>query len=49
LIQQVKAYEELAVEAAVRRDRASAILALTAHPLVRSARIAAQAVEDLGL
>lgn len=35
ILQVVKAYEELTVEAAVRGDRRSALLALSVHPLVR--------------
>lgn len=35
ILQVVKAYEELTVEAAVHGDRRSAILALSVHPLVR--------------
>lgn len=42
LIQHVKAYEELAVTAALTRDRAALYLAVVAHPLTRSA---ADAVE----
>jgi 6-phospho-beta-glucosidase len=40
LIQHVKAYEELAVRAALSRSRRDLYLALVAHPLVESASIA---------
>jgi len=36
LLQHVKAYEELTVEAAVRKDYKTALLALTTHPLTTS-------------
>ncbi|MCA9448269.1 MAG: 6-phospho-beta-glucosidase, partial [Candidatus Omnitrophica bacterium] len=35
ILQVVKAYEELTVEAAAKGDRRSALLALATHPLVR--------------
>ena len=47
LIQHVKAYEELTVRAAVEGDRRLAILALATHPLVPTASIATQIVEEL--
>ena len=40
LVQQVKAYERLAVKAAIHGDRAAALKALMANPLVRSYRTA---------
>lgn len=40
LVQQVKAYERLTVSAAIRGDRATALKALMANPLVRSYRTA---------
>jgi 6-phospho-beta-glucosidase len=45
LLQQVKAYEELTIEAAVTGDRQAALQALVANPLVPSVR-AAKAVLD---
>lgn len=47
LIQQVKAYEILAVEAGVRGDAAKALLALVNHPLVPSAAVAKKLLADL--
>jgi 6-phospho-beta-glucosidase len=47
LIQHVKAYEELAVTAAVEKNKRAALLALSAHPLVPSVQIAAEIVEAL--
>lgn len=47
LMQQVKAYEELAVAAAVQRDRQRAVLALVAHPLVGDAELALRLVDDI--
>ena len=47
LIQSVKAYEELAVEAAVTGDYNTALLALTIHPLVPSANIAELILNEL--
>lgn len=47
LIQQVKAYELLAVEAAVRHSRAAAILALAGHPLVADAGLAVTLVNEI--
>ena len=47
VIQHVKAYEELTVKAAVERDRKTAILALAAHPLVPSVRVAIGVVDEL--
>lgn len=40
LVQQVKAYERLAVRAAIHGDRSAALLALMANPLVRTYRTA---------
>ncbi|MGQ9779114.1 MAG: 6-phospho-beta-glucosidase [Bacillota bacterium] len=47
LLQQVKAYEELAVEAAVTGDRGLALQALAAHPLVPSVSVARALLADL--
>lgn len=47
LLQVVKAYEELAVEAAVHGDFSSALMALTTHPLVKSASIAEKILRDI--
>jgi len=47
LIQHVKAYEELTVQAAVDKDRRAAILALATHPLVPSVTIATEVVAEL--
>jgi 6-phospho-beta-glucosidase len=47
LIQHVKAYEELAVRAAVTRERRAALLALATHPLVPSVQIAADIVAEI--
>ncbi len=47
LLQQVKAYEELTIEAAVTGDRGAAFQALLANPLVPSARVAKALLDDL--
>jgi 6-phospho-beta-glucosidase len=47
LIQQVKAYEELTIEAAVTGDRRTAFLALLAHPLVPGVRAAGGLLADI--
>ncbi|MBN2494179.1 MAG: 6-phospho-beta-glucosidase [Deltaproteobacteria bacterium] len=47
LMQHVKAYEELAVEAAVRQSRKHAILALLAHPLVADADLAVELTDEI--
>ena len=47
LLQVVKAYESLAVEAAVHGDRAAAFEALTVHPLVPSVAVAKQLLHDI--
>jgi len=47
LLQQVKAYEELTIQAAVTGDRGAAAQALLANPLVPSFRVAAALVDDL--
>lgn len=47
LMQQVKAYEELTIEAAVSGDRTAALAALTAHPLVPDVETADHLMEDL--
>lgn len=47
LLQVVKAYEELTVEAAVRGDRRSALLALSVHPLVRQVELLEKVVDEI--
>lgn len=47
LVQQVKAYEELTIEAAVTGDRHTAFLALLNHPLVPGAQAAAGLLQDI--
>jgi 6-phospho-beta-glucosidase len=47
LLQVVKAYEELTVEAAVHGDRDAALQALTIHPLVGSAEAARKLLDEL--
>jgi 6-phospho-beta-glucosidase len=47
LMQQVKAYEELAVEAAVTRSRRAAVLALCAHPLVADVELSEILVSEI--
>ncbi len=47
LIQQVKAYEELTIQAAVACDRAIALAALIANPLVPSAEVAENLLDDI--
>jgi 6-phospho-beta-glucosidase len=47
LIQQVKAYEELAVSAAVTKSRRTAIMALCAHPLVADAELSEILVKEI--
>jgi len=47
LLQQVKAYEELAVEAAVTGDRKVALAALIANPLVPSVGVAIPLLDEL--
>jgi 6-phospho-beta-glucosidase len=47
LMQHVKAYEELAVRAAVSRSRRAAILALCAHPLVADAELSGILVKEI--
>jgi len=47
LMRQVKAYERLAVDASLERDRAKAYLALLAHPLVPDAETANAVLGDL--
>jgi len=47
LVQQAKAYERLAVEAAVTGDRTVALKALLANPLVRDYRVAAPLLDAL--
>jgi len=47
LLQQVKAYEELTIEAAVTGDRSAALQALIANPIVPSARVAKALLDDL--
>lgn len=47
LLQVVKAYEELTVEAAVKADYGLALHALTIHPLVTSAAVAKEILDDI--
>jgi 6-phospho-beta-glucosidase len=47
LIQAVKAYEELTIQAAITGDRDTARLALMAHPLVPSWDVACALLDDL--
>ena len=47
LLQQVKAYEELTIEAAVNGDRKAALAALVANPLVPSVGVAIPLLEEL--
>lgn len=47
LIQNVKAYEELAIEAAVKGDYSSALQALAIHPLVPSSSVAIKLLDDI--
>jgi 6-phospho-beta-glucosidase len=47
LVQQVKTYERLAIEAAVNGDRATALAALAANPLVPSAAAAAGLLAEI--
>ncbi len=47
LVQQAKAYERLAVEAALGGDRATALKALLANPLVREYQVAAPLLDAL--
>ena len=47
LIQLVKSYEQLTIQAGVNGDKEAALQALTLHPLVPSANIAKELLEDL--
>ncbi len=47
LVQVVKAYEELTVEAGVHGDYGAALQALTLHPLVPSASVARQILDEM--
>jgi 6-phospho-beta-glucosidase len=47
LMQHVKAYEELAVEAAVTRSKEKALLALATHPLVADVDLAVELVDEI--
>jgi 6-phospho-beta-glucosidase len=47
LIQQVKAYEQLAIRAALSRSRRDVYLALIAHPLVPSANLASSLADSI--
>lgn len=47
LLQNVKAYEQLTIEAAVKGDYDCALQALTIHPLVDSATVAKQILDDI--
>ena len=49
LVQAVKAYEQLTVEAAVRGDRDAALQALALHPLVPSANVAMAMLDEMML
>lgn len=46
LVQQVKAYEHLTIQAAVERSYSKALLALTIHPLVRDYSLARLILDD---
>lgn len=47
LIQQVKAFEQLTIEAAVTGDKGKALLALTTNPFVPSSKVAKLLLQDL--
>jgi len=47
LLHAVKTYEQLAIEAAVRGDRAKALLAMTHHPLVHSVEAAGKLLNEM--
>lgn len=47
LVQHVKAYEELAVKAALERDKKALYLAVVTHPLTRSAVDAVEIADDI--
>jgi 6-phospho-beta-glucosidase len=47
LLQVVKAYEELTIEAAVHGDRSAALQALAIHPLIPSVSVAKQLLDDI--
>jgi 6-phospho-beta-glucosidase len=47
LLQVVKAYEELTIEAAIKGDYKKALQALTMHPLVTSAEVAKKILDDI--
>jgi 6-phospho-beta-glucosidase len=47
LVQAVKAYESLTVQAAVESSRRAALQALMAHPLVPSWKVAKELLDDL--
>lgn len=47
LMQSVKAYEELTIEAGVTGDYYTALQALTIHPLVPSATVAKKILDDI--
>ncbi len=47
LLQIVKAYEELTVEAGVKGDYKAALKALTIHPLVKDASVAKKVLDDI--
>ncbi len=47
LLQNVKAYEQLTIETAVTRDDDSALMAPTIHPLIGSAAVAIQLLDDI--
>ena len=47
LVQVVKTYEQLTIEAAVRGDRDAALQALTVHPLVPSSAVAIKLLDEI--
>ncbi|MDA8206931.1 MAG: 6-phospho-beta-glucosidase [Thermaerobacter sp.] len=47
LIQHVKAYEQLTIEAAISQDKRVALMALLANPLIPSADVAADLLDDI--
>lgn len=47
LVQQIKSFERLTIEAAVEGDRDKALLALTINPLTPSDKVAKQVIEEL--
>ena len=47
LIEQVKAYEELTIEAAISGDRTKALIAFLNHPLVHDVNDARAALDEM--